>query len=103
MFEQDLKSVIYKTADFLGKTVSENDVQKLLDHLSFSNMKGNSAVNYEKVVEMSKKLKLSDEDGSFMRKGTIGEWKDRMNSNLCEQFQKWEEKNLDEIEFTFSS
>ncbi|XP_065211067.1 luciferin sulfotransferase-like [Planococcus citri] len=100
--KQDLKSVIYKTADFIEKSIDEEDVEKLLDHLSFSSMKVNRAVNYEPVIEINKKYKLIEEDGSFMRKGEIGEWKETMDSDLCERFEKWEKENLDEIDFTFS-
>ncbi|XP_065211068.1 luciferin sulfotransferase-like [Planococcus citri] len=101
--QKDLKSVIHKTADFIGKPISESQVEKLLDHLSFSSMKQNPAVNFEPIVEMKKKLKMIDEnDGHFMRRGVVGDWKDRLDSELCERFQKWEEETLNEIDFTFS-
>ena len=37
--KQDLAAVIRKTASFLGKTLSEDDVTRLQEHLSFKNMK----------------------------------------------------------------
>lgn len=65
-------------------------------------MKQNRSVNYEPVIEINKKYNLIDEDGSFMRRGEVGEWKGAMNSTLCEKFQKWAEEHLKEIQFTFS-
>ncbi len=65
-----------------------------MDHLSFNNMKNNRAVNYEPVIEINKKYNLIDEEGSFMRCGKVGEWKDVMSPQLCDRFEKWEKENL---------
>lgn len=66
-------------------------------------MKQNPAVNYEPIVEMKKKLGLIDaDDGHFMRRGIVGDWKERLDSELYERFLKWEEENLNDVNFTFS-
>lgn len=49
----DLPSVVRKTAAFLGKTLTDSQVDKLCDHLSFQNMKSNRAVNLEAILEKS--------------------------------------------------
>ncbi|KOB52376.1 Uncharacterized protein OBRU01_24947, partial [Operophtera brumata] len=41
--KHDLPSVIQRTANFLNKTLSDEQVEKLCDHLSFNNMKTNRA------------------------------------------------------------
>lgn len=97
-----MKTVIYKTADFIGKDIDKDEVEKLLIHLSFSNMKKNPAVNHETVVEAKKKHNLSSKDGHFMRRGIVGDWKEAMDSILYERFEKWEIKNLNGINFTYS-
>lgn len=63
-----------------------------MDHLSFENMKNNRAVNYEPVVELYKKyeLGLTLEDGSFMRCGRVGQWKEKMSPSLIQQFEEWD-------------
>ncbi|KAM7249597.1 hypothetical protein ACFE04_025403 [Oxalis oulophora] len=99
--KKDLKSIIYKTADFLGKSLDDEQVAKLLDHLSFQSMKQNRAVNYEPVIEINKKYNLIEEDGSFMRCGKIGEWKEIMNPDLKDRFEKWEEENLKDSGLSF--
>ncbi|XP_065218897.1 luciferin sulfotransferase-like [Planococcus citri] len=102
--QKDLKSVIHKTANFIGKSISEREMEKLLDHLSFSSMKQNPAVNYALSLEMRKKLNLiSEDDGHFMRRGIVGDWKENLNSELREKFQKWEEETMSGIHFTFSA
>ena len=45
--KKDLPEVIRKTAAFLDKSLSEEDVAKLAEHLAFKNMKNNKAVNKE--------------------------------------------------------
>ncbi|XP_067007720.2 luciferin sulfotransferase [Anabrus simplex] len=92
--KKDLPSVIRKTADFLGKTLNDEQVETLADHLSFQNMKNNKAVNYEAVVEINKAHNLIDADGAFMRSGKVGEWKAVMTPELSDLFDHWTEKNL---------
>lgn len=87
----------------MGKTLNKDKVEKLLDHLSFSNMKQNKAVNYEGAIQRSRKIRSIDEDAAFIRKGQIGEWKEVMNSNLCENFKKIEEEYSREIDYIFST
>lgn len=74
--------------------MNEQQVEKLLDHLSFQSMKENRAVNYEPVIEVNKKYNLIEEDGTFMRCGKVGEWKEFMNQELINRFEKWENENL---------
>lgn len=64
-------------------------------------MKQNRAVNYEPVIEINKKYNLIEEDGSFMRCGKIGEWKEIMNPDLKDRFEKWEEENLKDSGLSF--
>ena len=54
--KQDLAAVIRKTASFLGKTLSEDDVARLQEHLSFKNMKSNKAVNKEDLAGAMRKV-----------------------------------------------
>ena len=49
--KSDLPSVIRRTAEFLGKTLTEEQVERLADHLSFKNMKNNKAVNKEEFLQ----------------------------------------------------
>lgn len=62
---QDLPSSVRRVASFLDKPVTEEQVARLCDHLSFDNFKKNQAVNYENLRELG----LLREGYSFMRKG----------------------------------
>lgn len=48
---QDHRGGILKTAKFLGKDLSEDDVSQLMDHLSFQKMRQNPALNLEQFLQ----------------------------------------------------
>lgn len=91
---QDLPNVLKKTADFLGKNLTKKQIDSLCDHLSFENMKNNRAVNYEEVVEINKKYKFVEAEGSFMRNGQVGEWKAKLSEEWVQRFDEWTDENL---------
>eukprot|EP00112_Aurelia_sp_Birch-Aquarium-sp1_P017381 Seg4019.1 transcript_id=Seg4019.1/GoldUCD/mRNA.D3Y31 product="Sulfotransferase 1C4" protein_id=Seg4019.1/GoldUCD/D3Y31 len=95
IFYEDLKTnmnlQIQNLAKFLKKEVSTDQVKKLAEHLSFKQMQGNKAVNYDDMGNMG----LYNEDVNqyrFMRKGEIGDWKnfftEEMNKRLDEAIAK---------------
>ncbi|KAJ1525374.1 hypothetical protein ONE63_010190 [Megalurothrips usitatus] len=92
--KQDLEGVIRRTAAFLGKTLSDEDVAKLKHHLSFESMKNNPAVNYEEIIEINRRHNLITEAGSFMRSGQVGDWKGQMTAEQSQRFDQWAADNL---------
>lgn len=71
---QDLPSVIRRTAKFLEKDLSDRQVAELAHHLSFKEMKYNSAINGEEFIkEVKEKHEMSTEDPelTFIRKGEV--------------------------------
>ncbi|XP_054263239.1 luciferin sulfotransferase-like [Macrosteles quadrilineatus] len=92
--KKDLPSVVQRTSEFLGKNLTDKQVDELCEHLSFKNMKNNRAVNYEEVIEINKKYKLVEAEGSFMRSGQVGEWKILMSPEWIKRFDDWTEENL---------
>ncbi|XP_063369015.1 luciferin sulfotransferase [Cydia amplana] len=94
--KRDLPSVVRRTADFLGKTMTNDQVDKLCDHLSFKNMKSNRAVNLEPILQKSfGKSYLEGTKLRFIRKGEIGDWKNYMSDDLSRRFDQWAEQHLE--------
>ena len=42
-----------------------------------------------------------DEIGQFMRKGKVGDWKDRLSPEMISRFEKWENKWLQDSDLQF--
>ncbi|XP_043265450.1 luciferin sulfotransferase-like [Colletes gigas] len=99
--KSDLSTVIQKSATFLNKTMSNDQVKALLEHLSFNNMKSNPAVNYEDAVETNKKLKLIDVDGDFIRSGKVNQWQGEMPESIIERFDELTREKLATRNFFF--
>ena len=63
---QNLRGEIDKVCAFLGKALSEEQIQSLLKHLHFDSLSKNQAVNFEPLKEDG----FVNETGNFMRKGS---------------------------------
>ncbi|KAE8751095.1 hypothetical protein FOCC_FOCC002180 [Frankliniella occidentalis] len=106
--KKDLPATIRRTALFLNKQLSEDDVLKLADYLSFHNMKNNPAVNLEQVMAKRRgRDSVADADRSddlaFIRKGEVGDWKNYMSDALVAKFDAWTETNLAGTGLTFQA
>lgn len=100
--KKDLRSVINKTSEFIiGKQLTEDQISKLMNHLSFENMKNNKYVNYESVNLLRGKYLNQHSDRKFMRCGTVGSYKAEMNSEIEKQFDKWIKENTQGIDISF--
>jgi hypothetical protein len=93
----DLSGSLKKLAIFLGKPLKDDDMPKLLDHLSIRNFKNNPAVNCENLVDV--KILSKDAQG-FVRNGS-----EKKNLELSEEMtrkiEKWIEANLSDSDFKF--
>lgn len=86
---QDQASSIRKVAKFLGKSLTDSQVDALVDHLDFNKMKVNPAVNKEEYRQHS----FNHKEGSFLRQGKVGGWKSyfskEMNKRMDDVIQKY--------------
>ncbi|XP_046737700.1 luciferin sulfotransferase-like [Diprion similis] len=92
--KQDLPGVIKKTATFLGKNFTTDQLLSLTEHLSFENMRANPATNNEDLIRRIKKVTRSTVDGKFMRCGEMNQWKFEMSPDIIERFDRWTRENL---------
>ena len=60
-----MKGQVEKVANFLGKSLTEEQLTELTAHLRIDKFKKNEAVNYENY----KKIGLIEQEGHFVRKG----------------------------------
>lgn len=86
---------ILKIAAFLNKSVSDDDLKRLIEHLQFDNFRKNRAVNSEELVDWGL---FSPKEAPFVRKGktSADEWQEEYTPELAARAQAWIEKNLKE-------
>lgn len=83
--------MIKKTAKFLSKNVTDEQIIGLCEHLKFSKMATNPSVNMELLLGKAQK---DDPDHKFIRKGKVGDWTNYMSEDLVRRFDEWMEKYL---------
>lgn len=96
--KQDLAKEIKKVAEFLGKSVTDEQVGNLVAHLGFDKMKQNDTVNNEAIREVAF---VSGSKGSFIRKGEVGDWKTHFTKEMNEKMDELIEKHFKNIGLNF--
>lgn len=86
--KRDLKTEVIKVAKFLNKSLNDDQLAKLVDHLSFKSMKNNPSTNFQPMKNLD-----ADPDADFIRKGIIGDYKNIMTDEIIAKFDKWSNEN----------
>ncbi|XP_055917405.1 amine sulfotransferase isoform X2 [Eupeodes corollae] len=97
----DLRAVVSDVCQFLNKKISFDEMEKLVDHLSFDKMKVNPACNHEKEFQSIKQAAgVEVEEFRFVRRGVVGSHKDELPHEVIEEFDEWTDDNLKDFNLT---
>ena len=89
---QDRASVVRRVADFLGVSLTDADVDDIVRNTSFDVMQVNPDTNF-KLWEKTG-MSSNPEEGSYMRKGVSGDWKNYFTEEESEAFIKWSKEEV---------
>ncbi|XP_043220084.1 sulfotransferase family cytosolic 1B member 1-like [Amphibalanus amphitrite] len=93
---QDRGSVVRKVADFLGVSLSDADVDDIVKNTSFEVMKANPDTNFRQWEDSG--MVSGTEEGTFMRKGMVGDWRNYFTEEESEAFLKWRNEEVASLE-----
>jgi len=93
---QNFPEVIKKIAKFLGKTYTDEQIDKVIDYLNIKNFRKNAMVNGSELKACN--IILSD---NFVRKGGKDDWKNMFTPEIDAKANKWIEENLSDTDLRF--
>ena len=87
-------------AEFLGKDLSQETIDRIARQCSFGKMKRNPATNYS---HRARAGAVKPNSNDFMRKGEVGDWKNYFTTEQNEAFDKQYEERMvgSGLEFEF--
>lgn len=94
---KDLWSVVERISLFLGKSLTPQQVNKVVEHSTFKNMKHNPRANYQMIPSSL----LNHQQGTFLRKGTIGDWKNYFTVAQNERFDRVYQQEMKDVPLSF--
>ncbi|XP_029155779.1 sulfotransferase 1C4 [Nylanderia fulva] len=94
--QNDFPKTIKKIAEFLGKTYSDEEINKVAKFLDIENFRTNDMVNMSELRACG-----IIEKENFIRKGGIGGWKDVFTPELDVRADMWIQKNLKNTDLRF--
>ncbi|XP_071484121.1 sulfotransferase 1C2-like [Diadema antillarum] len=101
--KKDLGAAVKQIAQFMGKSFSDDVIDRIVEASTFSAMKKSKSANPDSVIasvknvtkkEETKKSEMKKSEGSFMRKGAIGDWKNYFSAEQNRRFDELYAKEM---------
>lgn len=87
--KKNLDHEVKKVMTFLNKNYTQEQIDKLCEHLSFNSMKKNASINWEPNTLPLEIKNQSEEKFEFIRKGNVGSHKNEMSESQINRFDEY--------------
>ncbi|XP_037038671.1 sulfotransferase family cytosolic 1B member 1-like [Bradysia coprophila] len=94
--KHNLEHTLNELCNFLDKTLTAEQLQRLANHLQFDNMKKNPAVNPPYIEEAAQKNRPGS-GFAFVRRGITGSYKDEMTPEYVRKFNEMTKKRFETL------
>ncbi|CAE8592221.1 unnamed protein product [Polarella glacialis] len=88
---QDLHGEVGKVANFLGRSLTPEQVNRIVEHSSFEQMRANPMTNASQMPKI-------EGESDFMRKGKVGDWKNYFSAEQDVRMNAWIKQHLGDIQ-----
>ncbi|XP_063964758.1 sulfotransferase 1C2-like [Lytechinus pictus] len=88
--KKDLPKAVKQIAEFMGKSFTDDVIQKIADASTFKAMKESSSSNPDILI----KGRIDEGNKSFMRKGIVGDWKNYFSDDQNKRFDELYNKEM---------
>ncbi|XP_056400067.1 3-beta-hydroxysteroid sulfotransferase-like isoform X2 [Hyla sarda] len=95
---QDIRGSVVRICKFLGQELDDAQIDLVVEHSAFKSMKENVMTNW---TQMPSDV-MNQENGSFLRKGISGDWKNHFTVAQSEYFDKIYQEKMKDINMNFS-
>lgn len=95
---QDLPETVEKVTTFFGKTYSDKQIAKLVEHLKIENFRKNYIMAKQ---AFSPSVSTGMKPKEFIRQGKKDNWKEMFTTEIEEKFSKWKADNTKNTDLTF--
>lgn len=85
-----------KIANFLGRSLTEDDIDKVMEHTSLENMKKNAAVN----LSYNEKFHNTS-DGAFINQGLTHGWRHKVPEDIQKRVDDMIKQELRDTDLQF--
>ncbi|XP_005185935.2 luciferin sulfotransferase [Musca domestica] len=91
----NLRQVILDICEFLGKTIDDTNMERMLKHLSFEEMKKNPRTNHLWESNQVRQItKAKFDDFTFCRKGETNSYKKELSPEMIEKLDAFVEEKI---------
>ncbi|XP_063292307.1 sulfotransferase 2A1-like [Pelobates fuscus] len=94
--KKDHRGTIKKICKFLGKELSEEAIDLVVEHSSFKTMKENKMSNHSLAPEF-----IMKKNSNFIRKGICGDWKTCLSTTQQEYMDRIYQEKMKELDMKF--